>query len=71
MGENDGNKVGDNVGELAEGPGVELRDTEEDLEELAEVRADIHTVEAVDEAAEEGTDQPMDEPRDYEDYVQY
>jgi len=71
MGEDDGNKQEDDVGELAEEAGIELRDSEEDSEEPAEVRAEVHTLEAGDELADQATDDLMDEPRDDEDEVEY
>ena len=71
MGEDDGNEQEDDVGELAEEVGVELRDSEKDSEEPAEVRAEVHTLEAVDEPPDQAKDDPIDEPRDDEDNVEY
>jgi len=71
MGKDDGNEREDDVGELVEEAGVELRDLEEDSEEPAEVRAEVHTLEAVDKPADQATDDPMDESRDDEDNVEY
>jgi len=70
MGEDDVNEWEDDVGELAEEAGVELRDSEEDSEETAEVLVEVHTLEAVDEPADQATEYPMDEPRDDEDDVE-
>ena len=71
MGEDDGNEREDDVGELAEEAGVELKDSEEYSEEAAEMRAEVHALGAVDEPADQATDDPMDETRDDEDDVEY
>ena len=71
MGEDDGNEQEDDVGELAEEAGVELRDSEEDSEETAEVHAKVQTLEAVDKPVDQAMDDPMDEPREDEDDIEY
>jgi len=55
MCEDDRNEPDDDVGELVEEAGVEVKDSEEDSEQLAEVYVEVDTLEALDEPADQIT----------------